>query len=148
MLGIVDDADLGAAVFDVGDRHAVVAHAAQEVVRAVDRVDDPDLLRLADIRRRRLLAEERVAGKCRVEFARDKRLDRAVGARDEVLRALVLDRQRLALPEEVAGELARLARDLLRGDGTRGDRHRSISLRMRHGLLPGFDNYDAARFLV
>ena len=126
VLGIVDDADLGLPDFDVRDRHAVVAQAAQEVVRAVDRIDDPDVLGCAGKRCRRFLAEEGIVRKRRRELAGDEVLDRAIGATDEVLRALVLDDQRVALGEQVARELAGLERDLLRGRIAGGQRHDDI----------------------
>src|SRR6266568_8270990 len=71
VLRIVDDADLAVVVLDVSDRHAVVAHPTQEVVGAVDRVDDPDVIELALERRRGLFAEEGIAGKRRGEAASD-----------------------------------------------------------------------------
>jgi hypothetical protein len=126
VLGIVDDANLGLPDFDVRDRHAVIAQAAQEVVRAVDRIDHPDVLGCAGKRCRRFLAEEGIVRKRRGELAGDEVLDRAIGATDEVLRALVLDDQRVALGEQVAGERAGLERNLLRGRIAGGQRHDDI----------------------
>ena len=116
VLGIVDDADLALVVLDVGNRHAVIAHPAQEIMGAVDRVDDPDVIELALEHRRGLLAEERIAGKRRGEATPDQLLDRAIGAADEILRALVLDDQGLPLREEIVGKLAGAPGDIQRGD--------------------------------
>ena len=51
------------------------------------------------------------SGNAALELAGDEVLDRAIGATDEVLRALVLDDQRVALGEQVARELAGPERD-------------------------------------
>ncbi len=100
-------------------------------MRAVDRIDDPDVLGRAAKRCRRFLAEEGIARKRRGKLAGDEVLDRAIGAADEVLRALVLDDQRIALGEQVARELAGLERNLLRGGIAGGQRHDGILLSAR-----------------
>ena len=106
--GIVDGAQRAHAVLDIGDRNVPERDAAQEIVRAVDRVDDPQALRIAGERRGRLLAEEMIAGKRARDFPANEILDLAVGDADEVLRALLLDRQRIAPMPEITGERAGL----------------------------------------
>ena len=61
---IEHDADLGApALLDVRDRDVPVRDAAQEIVRAVDRIDDPAAVERPGERRGRFLAEKRVIRK-------------------------------------------------------------------------------------
>jgi len=56
VLRVENRADLAAAPLDVGDGNAVIAHAAQEIVRAVDGIHDPDPLVGAAERSRGFLA--------------------------------------------------------------------------------------------
>ncbi len=70
VLRIADDADLATSVLDVSDRYAVVASAAQKIVRAVDRIDDPDTLGRAGELRRGFLTEKCIAGKLAPSSAR------------------------------------------------------------------------------
>ncbi len=79
---VVDDADLPDAVAHEDDRHAPVAHAVDEVQRAVDRIDQPRAL--AD-RAAGFLAEHRIARERRREPFATVRFDRAIGDADPVL---------------------------------------------------------------
>src|ERR1022692_102645 len=111
VLGIDYDSDFATAPLDVGDRHAVVMCATQEVVRAIDRIDDPDALLIARDRRSGFLAEKRITRKRASDFLADQHLDRAVGLAYVVLRTLGLDGQRIAAREVVVRKLARLMGD-------------------------------------
>jgi hypothetical protein len=111
---IEDDAELRAPVDDVGDRDVPVRHAAQEVVRPVDGVDDPAAIDRAFEPGRGLLAEEAIAGKRRGQLGANQRLDLAVGAAHEILRPLELDDEPVAVAEMPERERARAARDVLR----------------------------------
>ena len=62
---IEDDADARTAFLHVSDRDIPVRHATQEVMRAVDRIDDPATVDRAFEARRRFLAQKTVAGKRR-----------------------------------------------------------------------------------
>ena len=91
-------ADLRAtAALDIRDRDIPVRNSAQEVVRAVDRIDDPAPFERTGERASRLLAEESVLRKRGADLAAQQRLDVAVRVTDEVLRPLELDGQPLAI---------------------------------------------------
>ena len=103
-----------------GDRHAVLRKAVQEVGRAVERIDDPDVLgRRVGALRRAFLGEDRV-----VRIRGEQRLDDlalrlAVDLAHEVLRALRGHGQQVevarAAVDDVAGAARRLHRDRERG---------------------------------
>ena len=75
-------------------------------MHAVDRVDHPDPIERPGHARGALLAVERIGRKRRGKLGRDQPFDRAVGMADEVLRALVLDVERVALRKKTACTLA------------------------------------------
>ena len=83
------------------------AHAADEVRRAVDRVDHPHLV--ADLAAL-FLAEEVILGKGFGQAARQQALDRRIGFAGIVLRALEGDLQRVPAIEPVQRQLAGLDR--------------------------------------
>ena len=76
-----------------GDRHRVVRHAEQEVGSAVERVDQPLELGLRVRFRRALLGADGVLRVGAAQPLRDRPFGLAVGAADEVVRALALDLQ-------------------------------------------------------
>ena len=100
MLGVADDADLASPVLHVGDRYAVVARTAQEVVGAVDRIDDPQIRIGAGEARRGFLPEKSIPGKLALDLGANQRFNRAIGMTDEILSTFGLDRQR-APPNEI-----------------------------------------------
>src|SRR5436190_11160531 len=91
------------------DRHAVLRKAMDEVGRAVERIDDPHVLRVG-VRRARLLGEQPVI---RVRLAHDlddRFLRRVIHLRDEVLGALRRDAQPSAVQRRAVDDRARAAR--------------------------------------
>ena len=80
---IVNGGDAAHAAFDERDRNAPVAHAVDEIQRAVDRVDDP---RSVADRPAGFLAKHRVARKRFREPRAAKRFHGTVGDADPVLR--------------------------------------------------------------
>ena len=93
---IEDDADLRACVFDVGDRDVPVRNAAQKIVRAVDRVDNPATIELTGEVPRRFFAEKSVIRKRSGELATEEIFDLAIGDAHEIARPLELDDELLA----------------------------------------------------
>ena len=144
---VVGHADRGPAVDQVGQRHRPIGHAAQEVRGAVDRVDDPQArgadfcsssssaeqvvrgLGAGEAIAAALLAEHRIVGEGDAEAGADQLLDLAVGDAHEVLHALVLDVELVALDEVVVGEAPGLA-----GDGA-GDEETVLEVAVVHGWL-------------
>ncbi len=87
---IVDHGMQQVAVVDKTDRNAEVRKTVQVVVRAVERIDDPDLvLRLAA--GAGFLAEDTVVGIGALEFAHDLGLGHAVDFRGEIHARFFLD---------------------------------------------------------
>ena len=84
------------------DGHAPRAQTAQEGLRAIDGVDDPDVPRVGDVVEPGLLTEEGVPGKALGDATADELLDLDIGLADDVLRALRLDGERLQASVEVA----------------------------------------------
>src|SRR3954470_7123990 len=98
----------GAAVPDA-DRHAVLRKAMDEVGRAVERIDDPEVLGVG-LRCARLLGEEPVL---RVRLAHDvddRFLRRVIHLRDEVLGALQSDAQPAAIKRRAVDDRASASR--------------------------------------
>ncbi len=126
VLRIADDADFALTLQNVGNRHAVIACAAQKVVRAVDRVDYPQARVGAGEAGRGLFAHECVARKFAPNLGTNQRLDGAIGVTDEVLRAFGFDRQRAAADEIVVRDAT-----CLDGDGLCG----GVAGSYRHGFL-------------
>jgi hypothetical protein len=111
---IEHDADVGAAVDDVRDRHVPVRNAAQEIVRTVDRVDDPAAIERAGEGRRRFFPEKRILRPGRGDLAPKQRFDVAIGVAHEVLRSLQLDRQTVAVAPVIERNRTGLPRERLR----------------------------------
>ena len=89
-----DEAHLEPALRHERNRDAPGAHAVDEGLRAVDRVDDPDSRRPAQVASTGLLAEEVVLGKGRLEPVTDQDLGVEIRLARHVLLALALDGQR------------------------------------------------------
>ena len=121
--GIVHGAQRTHAVLDIRDRHVPVRDSAQKIVRAVDRVDDPQPFGIAGERRGGFLAEKMIAGKRARNLAANERLDVAVGDADKILRPFELDRQRGAAQPEVARERAGVACEMAQEIVARVERH-------------------------
>src|ERR1700694_882721 len=115
VLGIENDSNFAPAVRDKGDRHAVVMRAAQEIVRAVYGIDDPDSLLAARERRCGFLAEKRVIRKFPDQFRTNQGFHRAVGLAHIVLRPFALDGERAAPGEVIVRKLTGLARNFAGG---------------------------------
>src|ERR1700749_3079544 len=90
---IVNDANLDLARGDIGDRDAEMRHAAREVRRAIDRIDDPGAAALAGGTSLALFANEAVAWKFREHPLRDDRLRLPVDLGQKVVRTLESDRE-------------------------------------------------------
>ena len=88
------------------DRDRPVRQAVQEVGGAVERIDDPAIVRRAAGLDAALLHDEAVVGPAALQLLLDHLLGAAVGGRDEVARPLDRDLQLLDLAE-IAGEQAR-----------------------------------------
>ena len=102
-----DGAELHLAAGDERHRDAKACHAADEVRRAVDRVDHPYLVTdLAAL----FLAEELILGKGFGQAARQQPLDRSIGFAGVVLGTLEGDLQRVPAIEPVQRQLPGLDR--------------------------------------
>lgn len=117
---VVDDAMHRLAVFEHADGYAEMRKTAQVVVRAIERVDDPDVLALA--LGTGFLGEDGVAGKCALQLAYDLGLRSPIHFRSEI-HALFLDNGK-------ALDAIHVAQDDL-ACGTRGA-HRHIHGRSGH----------------
>ena len=107
------------------------------VRRAVDRVDDPEVLGVR-VAGRALLADDAVVGEAGADLAGDVRLGVAVGGGDRIGLAgvLIADGERAAVVIEE--NLSGAASDLDRGEFERGGRDGLawIGRRPGHGLAP------------
>jgi hypothetical protein len=92
--------------------------SAQEIVRAIDGIDDPDALLAARERRRGFLAEKRVVGKLPGQFRTNQGLHRSVGLAHIVLRPFGLDGERAAPGEVIVRKLTGVAGNFAGGDMT------------------------------
>jgi hypothetical protein len=110
---IVDDADLDFVSSDTGDRDAEMRHAASEIHRAVDGIDNPSGAALACGAGLALFANEAVGRKNLEQALRDERFRLSVNFSQKVLRTLEADRERL-VQETAPRHRAGLARDRLR----------------------------------
>jgi hypothetical protein len=81
--GVEDEAALGPAAAVVGDRDGEVWYLMREVIRAVERVEDPEVLS-GDVAGLRLLAADVVAGEGREDCCGDDPLGVEIGVGDQV----------------------------------------------------------------
>ena len=111
---MIDDAEHQLAGDDETDGDAPEGYAGQEIVRAVDRIDDPEGI-CVEVAGPALLAQgNRRAGKSFPKSLDDQVLAGAIGLADEVLRALAMDGEKLAPGEVIGGDAARFAHDRFR----------------------------------
>ena len=101
--GLRDEAHLETTVRHEGDRDAPGAHAADEGLRPIDRVDNPDA-RCVDLSAPGLLAEEGVLREGFLEPIPDQHLGVQVGLARHVLHPLALDGQGAQAVEVAEGE--------------------------------------------
>ena len=96
------------AISQDADRHRVARNAEREVVRAIERIDDPDELPRARIEGQTFLGHQAVVGKTRTDPFHELRLDRDVDVRDPVAWPLPVDAHPWACggcaPADLAGK--------------------------------------------
>ena len=100
---IVHDAGVRLAISQDADRHRVARNAEREVVRAVERIDDPDELPRTRIEGQSFLGHQAVVGKTRADPFHELRLDRDVDVRDPVAGPLPVDTASLGVRRWRAG---------------------------------------------
>jgi len=89
---IAVDADARPAVLDEPDHHREAVVAADEVLRAVDRIDEPEPARAERAgRRRQLFGDDRIAVERRGETGDDQLRREAIGDRHRLVAGLHLD---------------------------------------------------------
>src|SRR5438552_14866407 len=146
VLGIEDHADFAAAALDISNRHAVVAHASQEIVRPVDGIYDPDAILRSAERRRSFLSKKTVLAKLALDLSTDQLLDSAVGLGHEILSPFRFDCERIALDEEVMRETAGFDGNLLCSDIACGNRQGSSFCFIENHATPVmFDPHSRSR---
>jgi hypothetical protein len=147
MRRIEHDADLRASILDERNRDVPVWDATQEIVRAVDRIDDPAAIDRAGELRGRFLAEKGVVRERARQLTSYQRFHFTVGETDEVAGPFQLDDELRAAAPEIERERASPAREIT-GERVAIGHERDVTAsawNRIHLLVPLFQNALAFR---